>query len=150
MKCPFCHNIETQVKDSRSSDDGQVVRRRRFCPECKGRFTTFERLQIKELVVIKRSGAKRPFDRAKIEKSIVTALRKRNFPEKKVEEICEKIILEIESSSSKEVPTRKIGNLIMNSLAKIDPVAYIRFASVYKDFNDIEDFSKFINKLQVK
>lgn len=148
MICPFCLEADTNVRDSRNTDNGKVVRRRRYCGSCGGRFTTFERLHMRELVVIKRSGAKRPFDRTKISQSVTTAIRKRNFSEKKVEEIIDKIILELESGSAKEIPTRKIGNLIMQELAKVDPVAYIRFASVYKDFNNIEDFTKFISKLR--
>ena len=148
MKCPFCDSPDTNVKDSRNTDEGKVVRRRRHCSNCGGRFTTFERIQIRELIVVKRSGAKRPFDRTKIEKSIITALRKRNFSDKQIEALSDKIILELESGSTKEIPTRKIGKLIMDELAKVDPVAYIRFASVYKDFANIEDFTRFIGKLQ--
>jgi len=149
MKCPFCLSTETNVKDSRNTDDGKSVRRRRYCVNCGGRFTTFERLQIQELVVVKRSGTKRPFDRAKISRSIAMAIRKRNFSDKQVEEIIDKIILELESSSVKEIPTKKIGNLIMEELAKVDQVAYVRFASVYQDFTSTEDFTKFINKLKL-
>ena len=148
MKCPFCDSPDTSVKDSRNTDEGKIVRRRRHCGNCGGRFTTFERIQIRELIVVKRSGAKRPFDRTKIEKSIITALRKRNFSDKQIEALSDKIILELESGSTKEIPTRKIGKLIMDELAKVDPVAYIRFASVYKDFAKIEDFTRFIGKLQ--
>ena len=148
MKCPFCDSPDTSVKDSRNTDEGKIVRRRRHCGSCGGRFTTFERIQIRELIVVKRSGAKRPFDRTKIEKSIITALRKRNFSDKQIEALSDKIILELESASTKEIPTRKIGKLIMDELAKVDPVAYIRFASVYKDFANIEDFTRFIGKLQ--
>lgn len=148
MKCPFCDSPDTSVKDSRNTDEGKIVRRRRHCGNCGGRFTTFERIQIRELIVVKRSGAKRPFDRTKIEKSIITALRKRNFSDKQIEALSDKIILELESGSTKEIPTRKIGKLIMDELAKVDPVAYIRFASVYKDFANIEDFTRFIGKLQ--
>ena len=148
MKCPFCDSPDTSVKDSRNTDEGKIVRRRRHCGNCGGRFTTFERIQIRELIVVKRSGAKRPFDRTKIEKSIITALRKRNFSDKQIEALSDKIILELESGSTKEIPTRKIGKLIMDELAKVDPVAYIRFASVYKGFANIEDFTRFIGKLQ--
>lgn len=147
MKCPFCSESDTNVRDSRNTDNGKVVRRRRYCNKCRGRFTTFERLQMQELIVVKRSGAKRPFDRAKISKSITMAIRKRNFSEKQVEEIIDKIILELKSNSVKEIPTKKIGNLIMQELAKVDQVAYVRFASVYKDFTSAEDFTKFISKL---
>ena len=116
MKCPFCDSPDTNVKDSRNTDEGKVVRRRRHCSNCGGRFTTFERIQIRELIVVKRSGKKRPFDRTKIEKSIITALRKRNFSNKQIEALSDKIILELESASTKEIPTRKIGKLIMHEL----------------------------------
>ncbi len=148
MKCPFCDSPDTNVKDSRNTDEGKIVRRRRNCDNCGIRFTTFERFQTRELSVLKRSGVKRPFDRTKIEKSITTAVRKRNFSDKEIETLSNKIILELESTSTKEIPTRKIGKLIMSELAKIDPIAYIRFASVYKDFTSIKDFTKFISKLQ--
>jgi transcriptional repressor NrdR len=147
MKCPFCEALNTSVKDSRDSDESRVIRRRRHCNECKGRFTTFERIQIRELVVIKRTGAKRPFDRTKILKAITTALRKRNFTNDDIEKLTDKIVLEIESSSTREIKSRMIGKLIMQELANIDPVAYIRFASVYKDFADAQDFAKFISKI---
>lgn len=148
MKCPFCEYTDTYVKDSRDTDYGKVIRRRRHCNKCGGRFTTFERMQLRELIVIKRSGAKRPFDRLKVLKSISTALRKRNFSNDKIEKIVEKIVLGLESSSLKEIPTRKIGKLIMQELGEIDPVAYIRFASVYNDFATAQDFAKFISKIK--
>jgi len=116
--------------------------------KCNGRFTTFERVQLRELIIVKKSGAKRPFDRAKILKSITTALRKRNFLEEEIEEIANRITLEVESSNSKEVQSQMIGKLIMQELAKIDQVAYIRFASVYKDFATAQDFAKFIGKIR--
>ena len=150
MKCPFCQSAETSVKDSRDTSEGKVIRRRRHCSNCNGRFTTFERIQLRELVVIKRTGAKRQFDRAKILKSITTALRKRNITDDKIEELTDKIVLELESSSSREINSRMIGQLIMKKLAKIDPVAYIRFASVYKDFSTAADFAKFIGKLKIR
>lgn len=115
---------------------------------CGGRFTTFEHIQIRELVVIKRTGAKRPFDRTKIFKSIATALRKRNFTDQQVDKFTDKIVVELESSSSREINSRMIGKLIMQELAKIDQVAYIRFASVYKDFETVKDFAKFIGKIK--
>lgn len=148
MKCPFCHAPETIVKDTRETEEGKVIRRRRSCTKCKGRFTTFERIQLRELSIIKKSGAKRPFDRNKILKSISTALRKRNFSDEVIENIANNIILEIESSSAREVESRAIGKLIMSELAKIDPVAYIRFASVYKDFANAQDFARFIGQIK--
>lgn len=148
MKCPFCEAKNTSVKDSRETDEARVIRRRRHCSNCNGRFTTFERIQFRELVVIKRTGAKRPFDRTKIFKSITTALRKRNFTNEDIEKLTERIVLELESLPTKEIKSRAIGKLIMQELAKIDPVAYIRFASVYKDFSNAQDFAKFISKIK--
>lgn len=148
MKCPFCEAKNTSVKDSRDTDESRVVRRRRHCNKCNGRFTTFERIQFRELVVVKRTGAKRPFDKTKILKAISTALRKRNFTDDDIEKLTDKIVLELESSSTREIKSRTIGKLIMQELAKIDPVAYIRFASVYKDFANAQDFAKFISKIK--
>lgn len=148
MKCPFCNSSNTDVKDSRNTEKRKAIRRRRHCNNCGGRFTTFERVEIKELTVVKRSGARRPFDRVKVEKSIITALRKRNFSEKDIEDLNNKIILDLESNNAKEISTKKIGQVIMHELAKVDSVAYIRFASVYKDFTNMEDFVRFIIKLQ--
>jgi transcriptional repressor NrdR len=148
MKCPFCQTANTYVKDSRESDEGKVIRRRRLCSKCKGRFTTFERIQLREITIIKRSGAKKPFDRAKILQSIATALRKRNFINEEVEQIANKISLELESSNIREIQSKMVGKLIMQELAQIDPVAYIRFASVYKDFTGAQDFAKFISKIK--
>lgn len=148
MHCPFCQKSDTYVKDSRDTDNGTVVRRRRYCKNCKGKFTTFERIQLKELFVIKRSGVKKPFNRDKVQNSITTALRKRNVSEDKVSEITSRIVLELESSNNHEIPTRKIGELIMQELAKVDHVAYIRFASVYKDFTSAGDFAKFVSQIK--
>lgn len=147
MRCPYCKETETVVKDSRDTDDNNSIRRRRHCQCCNGRFTTFEKVQIRELSVVKRTGLKRPFDRSKIINSLTTATRKRDFSIENIEKIADKIVLEVQSLSTKEVTSRKIGKIIMQELAKIDPVAYIRFASVYKDFTSAQDFAKFINKL---
>ncbi len=147
MRCPFCQEKDTAVKDSRETDKGKIIRRRRHCKKCGGRFTTFETIQIKKLVAIKRNGSKRAFDPSKVQKSITTALRKRNISDETIIKITDKIVLLLESRSEKEISTRKIGNLIMRELAKIDPVAYIRFASVYKEFSTVQDFAKFISKL---
>ncbi|PCJ29194.1 MAG: transcriptional regulator NrdR [Rickettsiales bacterium] len=148
MKCPFCQSANISVKDSRETDNGRTIRRRRHCLSCKGRFTTFERIQTRKLFVVKRSGTKRPFDSSKILNSITTALRKRNFTSDQIDELTNKITLKIESSINKEIPSRTIGKLIMQELAKIDQVAYIRFASVYKDFATAQDFAKFISKIK--
>ena len=149
MKCPFCFQSNTFVKDSRDAEDGNTVRRRRCCVSCKRRFTTFEHIQLRELIVIKRSGMKKPFDRDKIYKSINTALRKRTISDETVNNIINKIVLELESSSTtREIPTKKIGEAIMRELAHVDQIAYIRFASVYKEFASIQDFAKFISKVK--
>lgn len=148
MICPYCHNSETIVKDSRETEGGKVVRRRRNCTNCNRRFTTFERSQIKKLVVIKKSGIRKLFDRNKIFKSIATAVRKRNVNDSEIEKIIDKIVAEIEASSSCEINSKKIGKLIMLELAKIDHVAYIRFASVYDDFTNLNDFANFIKKIK--
>lgn len=148
MRCPFCNFIDTQVKDSRNTEEDTVIRRRRICTKCKSRFTTFERVMLKELFVIKRSGTKKKFDREKIMQSMLAAVRKRNVKEEDLEKIADRIVHEIEKSSKGEINTRNIGAMIMKSLAEIDQVAYIRFASVYKDFNSVKDFAKFIGDLK--
>jgi transcriptional repressor NrdR len=149
MKCPFCFKNDTLVRDSRNTEDGKIVRRRRCCNSCGRRFTTFERIQLRELVVVKRSGIKKPFDRDKIYRSINTAVRKRNVPDEVINDITNKIVLELEDgSNAREVHTKKIGELILEELAKVDQVAYIRFASVYKDFTSSQDFAKFIGKIK--
>lgn len=148
MLCPFCHNTDTQVRDSRLSEEGQVVRRRRLCLNCDAKFTTFEKIQRKKLVVIKRSGVKKTFDRDKVLHSISAATRKRNITNEQIEELTDKIIVSLEQSKLKEIPTKKIGEIIMNQLAAIDQVAYVRFASVYKDFGSVNDFIKFIKAIK--
>lgn len=145
MRCPFCNHENTQVKDSRAS--GGNIRRRRSCESCKAKFSTIERVYIKELYVIKRSGMHKPFDRDKIKKSIETATRKRNIPINEVEKITDEIIRQIESSNIKELSTRKIGEFLMQALLQVDLVAYVRFASVYKDFSSPRDFIDFINSI---
>ena len=146
MRCPFCNNFSTQVKDSRNNEDGRVVRRRRYCNACKSRFTTLERVQLKELFVVKKSGLKKPFDREKIVISIKTAVRKRNISQEQIDEIADNIYKELENSNIKEVSTRKIGEMIMQALDDIDEVAYIRFASVYHDFGSAKDFRNFVKE----
>lgn len=150
MKCPFCLQSNTFVKNSRDTEDGNVVRRRRICISCKRRFTTLERIQLRELIVIKRSGIKKPFDRDKLYKSISASTNKRNISDEVINNITNKIVLELENDfNDTEITTETIGELVMRELAKVDPVAYIRFASVYMDFSNIQDFSKFINKIKV-
>lgn len=148
MKCPFCDFLDTAVKDSRISDAGLRVRRRRFCPNCNAKFSTYETPQLKEIYVIKRSGAKKIFQKSKIYNSIATAMRKRNTEDQQIEKIVNKICGILESNKETEIHTRKIGELILAELASIDEVAYIRFASVYKDFMTVQDFSKFINQIK--
>lgn len=148
MRCPFCNEKDSFIKDSRENTEGDIVRRRRHCIKCGKRFTTFERVQLKELTVIKRSGAKKPFDRVKIENSIKTALRKRYVKNDVVEQIVDKVLYDIENSKQIEFSTRKIGDIIMHELANIDEVAYIRFASVYKDFTSVSDFANLISKMK--
>ena len=148
MKCPFCEHPDSYVIDSRNNEDRKIIRRRRECEACNKRFTTFEKIQFRELTVIKRSGVKKLFERQKIEKAITTALHKRNITDKQINELVSRIVLEIENSNLREISTRKIGDIIMNELAAIDQVAYIRFASVYKDFSTAHDFAVFIGKLK--
>lgn len=148
MYCPFCNHTETQVKDSRDTEEGRIVRRRRICTKCQSRFTTFERVVLKELFVIKRSGIRKKFDRDKVIKSMLAAVRKRRIAEDALDKIADHIVSEIERSASGEMQTRNIGAMIMKSLAQIDQVAYIRFASVYKDFSSAKDFAKFIGDLK--
>jgi len=143
MRCPYCGHEDTQVKDSRSSEEGATIRRRRFCNNCKARFTTFERVQLKELVVVKKDGSRKEFDRNKLVMSLSIAVRKRPVTEEQVEMAVNNIVRKLEKSSDNEIDSDLIGQEVMESLAELDPVAYIRFASVYKDFTDINDFQKF-------
>ncbi|MCT4552293.1 MAG: transcriptional regulator NrdR [Alphaproteobacteria bacterium] len=148
MKCPFCGNIETQVKDSRQSEDGTNIRRRRFCPNCDGRFTTFERLQLRDISVEKSDGKIVPFDKEKLHKSIKLAVNKRNVSDEKIESIVNSIVKELEMSGQTSITSRNIGEKLMEELEKVDIVAYIRFASVYKNFSKKEDFNDFLDKIK--
>lgn len=147
MKCPFCGNEDTQVKDSRPSDDGATIRRRRFCPQCDSRFTTFERVQLRELTVIKKSGERRVFDRDKIVRSMDIALRKRPVEQDKVEQAINNIVKTLETSGENEINASEIGELVMKSLLKLDTVAYIRYASVYRNFREAKDFEDFVENI---
>lgn len=147
MRCPFCGAEDTQVKDSRPVEDGSAIRRRRQCPGCGARFTTFERVQLRELLVIKKDGRRVPFDRDKLARSIGIATRKRGIDQEQIERIVNGIVRRIETSGESEVPSTRIGELTMESLAKLDEVAYVRFASVYRDFADARDFEEFIRRL---
>lgn len=148
MHCPFCGFEDTQVKDSRITDDGAAIRRRRECPECSGRFTTFERVQMRELFVKKSSGASRLFDRDKLVRSINIACRKRPITEDQIEQLVNKLLRELASLGEAEISTKVIGQKVMKELASMDDVAYIRYASVYSDFKDSKDFEKFIDKIE--
>ncbi len=144
MRCPFCGSDDTQVKDSRPAEDGASVRRRRECSACGGRFTTFERVQLRELVVIKSTGKRAPFDRDKLMRSILVALRKRDFEPERVEQMVSGIVRRLEATGDSEIESQKIGELVMEGLAKLDDVAYVRYASVYKNFREAKDFGEFL------
>ncbi len=144
MHCPFCGNQETQVKDSRSTEDGAAIRRRRVCCACAQRFTTIERVQLRELTVIKSDGRRIPFDRDKLARSIRLALRKRPVDDVRQERLLNGLVRQLESSGDQEIASKKIGELVMDALREVDGVAYVRFASVYKDFREIEAFSKLL------
>jgi transcriptional repressor NrdR len=147
MRCPYCGNPDTQVKDSRPSEDNTAIRRRRICPDCGGRFTTFERVQLRELTVIKRNGRRVPFDRDKLMRSVQVALRKRTVDPERVERMVNGIVRQLESSGESDVPSEAIGLLAMEGLRNLDEVAYVRFASVYKNFNGAADFTKVLGEL---
>jgi len=147
MRCPYCGNEDTQVKDSRPTDDGTAIRRRRVCTACGGRFTTFERVQLRELTVVKRSGRRVPFDRDKLMRSVQIALRKRPVEPERVERMVSGIVRQLESAGEPEVPAERIGELVMEGLKNLDDVAYVRFASVYRDFSEAKDFSSVIHEL---
>ena len=146
MRCPFCGKEDTQVKDSRASDDGATIRRRRLCSSCGSRFTTFERIQLRDLSVIKRNGKKIPFDRDKLMKSMIMALRKRQIKDDDIDRAVNGIVRQLESNGDTDVQSKLIGELVMNALAEIDNVAYIRYASVYRNFREAKDFEKFVEK----
>ena len=147
MRCPYCGGSETQVKDSRPSEDGAAIRRRRVCPDCAGRFTTFERVQLRELVVLKRSGKRVPFDRDKLQRSIDVALRKRAVEPDRIERLVNGITRQLESAGEAEVTSEAIGELVMAGLKGLDDVAYVRFASVYKNFREAKDFEDLLGTL---
>ncbi len=148
MRCPFCGHEDSQVKDSRPADDGSAIRRRRECPSCGGRFTTFERVQLRELLVQKNNGTKETFDREKLIRSLRTPLRKRPVTGDQIERAVNGIVRQIETSADGEVTSRKIGELVMQALANLDQVAYVRYASVYRDFSEPSDFRDFLGNMQ--
>jgi transcriptional repressor NrdR len=148
MRCPFCGNDDTQVKDSRPAEDGASIRRRRSCPACGNRFTTFERVQLRELVVVKTDGRRVPFDRDKLARSVRIALRKRPFEEERIERIVNGIQRRLEVEADSEVTSRRIGDVVLETLRDVDEVAYVRFASVYRNFREAKDFRAFLGNIE--
>lgn len=147
MRCPFCFNDDTQVKDSRPTEDNSAIRRRRLCVGCGSRFTTFERVQLRELTVLKKSGRRAPFDREKLTRSIQIAVRKRPVEQEQVERLINGIVRRLESSGESEISSEVIGEMVMDALANLDQVAYVRFASVYRNFHEAKDFEEFVGRL---
>lgn len=147
MRCPFCQNEDSQVKDSRPTEDKTSIRRRRNCPVCGARFTTFERVQLRDLFVVKKSGKRVPFDREKLKRSLDISLRKRPIDPDDVERMINGIVRNLESAGEEDIASERIGQLVMQGLENLDPVAYVRYASVYRNFNEASDFEKFLGKL---
>jgi transcriptional repressor NrdR len=147
MRCPFCGNLETQVKDSRISDDGESIKRRRYCVACDSRFTTFERIQLREILVIKKNTEKKIFDPEKLKKSIEMSVRKRPVSQLQVDKLVNNIVRHLEIENETEIPSSRIGEMVMIALEKLDKVAFVRFASVYKNFEKPDDFQKFIKQI---
>ncbi|WP_322866533.1 transcriptional regulator NrdR [Aquicoccus sp. G2-2] len=148
MRCPFCGNVDTQVKDSRPAEDHVSIRRRRFCPACGGRFTTYERVQLRDLVVIKTNGRREDFDRDKLERSIRIAMQKRPVEPERIDQMISGIVRRLESMGETDISSNVIGEIVMETLARIDTVGYVRFASVYKNFQAADDFDKFVSELR--
>jgi transcriptional repressor NrdR len=146
MICPFCGNEDTQVKDSRPAEDGAAIRRRRLCGKCEARFTTFERVQLREINIVKRNGRRSIFDRDKLERSFEIALRKRDINADDVARAINEIVRKLESHADGDVPSEKVGELVMSSLYNLDQVAYVRYASVYRNFREAKDFEAFVEK----
>ncbi|MEQ9446018.1 MAG: transcriptional regulator NrdR [Rhodospirillaceae bacterium] len=147
MRCPYCGGVDTQVKDSRPTEDNAAIRRRRFCPACAARFTTFERVQLRDLVITKKDGQKVPFDRDKLARSLHIACRKRPVEEERIERVVNGIQRRLESMGESEIPSDVIGEMVMEALEGLDKVAYIRFASVYKNFRETKDFESFVETI---
>jgi transcriptional repressor NrdR len=148
MRCPFCGHDDTQVKDSRPTEDNSAIRRRRFCPSCGARFTTFERVHLRELVVVKSGGTREPFDREKILRSMRVALRKRPVDADRVDRVVNSLVRQLESSGETEIPSKQVGEMVMQALLHLDQVGYIRYASVYKDFREVSDFNEIVGTLK--
>ena len=147
MRCPYCGGLDTQVKDSRPTEDASSIRRRRICSDCGGRFTTFERVQLRELMVVKKNGRRTPFDRDKLQRSVDVALRKRSVSAERVERMINGIVRQLESQGDADIPTDRIGELVMEGLKALDDVAYVRFASVYRNFREARDFQSIVGEL---
>ncbi|MCO6185822.1 transcriptional regulator NrdR [Rhizobium sp. L1K21] len=150
MRCPFCGSPDTQVKDSRPAEDNTAIRRRRICPDCAGRFTTFERVQLRELMVVKKTGRKVPFDRDKLVRSFEIALRKRPVDRDRIERAVSGIVRRLESSGETEIPSEELGIQVLEALKALDDVGFVRYASVYRDFTHIEDFSQVISEVNAR
>ena len=148
MRCPYCGGLDTQVKDSRPTEDASSIRRRRICPDCGGRFTTFERVQLRELTVVKKNGRRAPFDRDKLVRSVEVALRKRSVAADRIERMINGIVRQLESQGDADIPTERIGELVMEGLKGLDDVAYVRFASVYRNFREARDFNAIVGELE--
>ena len=148
MRCPFCGNNDTQVKDSRPTEDSAAIRRRRACPSCGARFTTFERVQLRELTVVKKNGKRAPFDRDKVARSMQVALRKRPVEAERVERVVNSIVRRLESMGESDIPSDLVGQMVMDALGSLDSVAYVRFASVYRNFREAKDFEDFVEQIQ--
>ena len=150
MRCPYCMNADTQVKDSRPTEENTVIRRRRVCPDCGGRFTTFERIQLRELTIIKNTGRKVPFDRDKLMRSVQVALRKRPVEPERIERMVSGIVRRLENLGESEVPAKLVGELVMAGLYALDQVGYVRFASVYRNFREAKDFEEFLGEMSIQ
>ncbi len=147
MRCPFCAHEDTQVKDSRPTEDNAVIRRRRSCPACNARFTTFERVHLRDLTIVKSSGRRETFDREKLKRSVAVALRKRPVDDDRLERMISSLVRQLEASGQTEFPSDRLGEMVMEMLAELDQVAYVRFASVYRDFREAKDFEEFVGRL---
>src|SRR5450631_4326191 len=148
MRCPYCGGLDTQVKDSRPTEDASSIRRRRICSDCGGRFTTFERVQLRELMVVKKNGRRAPFDRDKLLRSVEIALRKRPVAPERIERMINGIVRQLENQGDADIPTERIGELVMEGLKGLDDVAYVRFASVYRNFREARDFNAIVGELE--
>jgi transcriptional repressor NrdR len=150
MRCPYCGGLDTQVKDSRPTEDNASIRRRRACPDCGGRFTTFERVQLRELMVVKKNGRRVAFDRDKLQRSVDVALRKRDVAPERVERMINGVVRQLEAQGDADIPTERIGELVMEGLRTLDGVAYVRFSSVYRNFREARDFNVAVGELEAE